>query len=76
MSITMKEPTDFIIANKNKKTITLLEQNIMNLAVKNGALITNKLFIRFTDRSLGHSSRLYFSAKPQIGHSVRRSYLD
>ena len=44
--------------------------------VKDGASITNKLFIRFTDKSLGHSSRLYFSAKPQIGHSVRRSYLD
>jgi hypothetical protein len=77
MSITMKEPTDFIIANKNKKTITLFEQNIMNPACKkNDASITNKLFIRFTDKSPGHSSSLYFSAKPQIGHSVRRSYLD
>ena len=38
--------------------------------------ITNKLFIRFTNRSSGYSGRLYFSAKPQIGHSVRRSYLD
>ncbi len=54
----------------------ILSKNIMAPAGKKSALITNKLFIRFTDRTPGHSSRLYFSAKPQIGHSVRSSYLD
>ena len=60
-----------------KSITTIVEQkHYESSMLKNGASITNKLFIRFTNRSSGYSGRLYFSAKPQIGHSVRRSYLD
>ena len=72
----MKEPADFMLSDKNEKCITLLEQKYHESAKKCRALTANKLFIRFTDRFPGYSSRLYLSAKPQIGHSLRRSYLD